>query len=205
MGSVSLNGQTLRARRRRFFAASGFAPDGGYDDAWALETFAGVPYAVPNLASRARALRVHDLHHVLTGYGADWRGESEISGWELGSGGGGPYVYAWFVALFGLLVGLLSAPSRTWAAFRRGRGSKNLFADPDPPRFLEVEIERAQAVLGVVDEARPLQPRDVLLFGAYSSAALIVGTIGLALSPLLVLLAAARCPCLGCPTRQASP
>ena len=28
-----------------------------------------------------------DLHHILSGYGMTWRGEIELSAWELGSGG----------------------------------------------------------------------------------------------------------------------
>ena len=192
--------QTLREGRRRFFAAQGFAPDGGYDVSWATETFAGLPYSVPNTRARARALRVHDLHHVLTGYGADWRGEAEISAWELGSGGAGGYAYAWFIALFGLATGLLTMPTRIWAAFVRGRRWRNLYRDRLPSRHLD------QPVLAVRRElATSRRGSGVGAFAAYAVAALTLGTLGLLLSPLLVLIAGLRglrCPiCRAWPSR----
>ena len=140
---------TLEDARRRFFAESGFAPDGGYDDAWAHAEFGPVPYSVPNPRMRADALRVHDLHHPLTGYPADWRGEAKISAWEIGSGGAGPYPYAWFIALFGLFTGLLGLPLATWRAFVAGRSARNLYGEPQPMRWLGRSVSEARHDLGI--------------------------------------------------------
>ena len=99
---------TLLAARADHYARNAFGEDGGFSKTWDEASFGPIPYAVPNPRARARALQVHDFHHVLTGYPTDWRGESMISAWELGSGGAGPYVYAWLIALFGFAVGLLA-------------------------------------------------------------------------------------------------
>jgi hypothetical protein len=47
-----------------------------------------VVLVLPNIPPRRRAVQVHDLNHVLTGYGTDWTGELRISGHELGMGCG---------------------------------------------------------------------------------------------------------------------
>ena len=119
-------GMTLGEARDDYFRANGFGPDGGYDDAWVDFRLGPIPMPFPNTAGRKRAVRFHDLHHVLTGYATDLRGELEISAWELGSGCAG-YLAAWQLNLGGLVAGLLACPRRTWRAFLRGRSSRNLY------------------------------------------------------------------------------
>lgn len=85
-----------------------------------------VVFAFPNTQARLRAVRVHDIHHVLTGYDTTWSGEAEIAAWELASGCG-RYYAAWVLNLAALAVGLIVCPRRTFAAFRRGRVSENLY------------------------------------------------------------------------------
>lgn len=181
-------GETLEDARRRFFAQSGFAPDGGYDDAWAHAEFGPVPYSVPNPRMRAAALRVHDLHHPLTGYPADWRGEAKISAWELGSGGAGRYPYAWFIALFGLVTGLLGLPRATWRAFVAGRSASNLYADPQPMRWLSRPTVEAQNALGIGRLATPNRSDRLAFLGwsALAGSLAVVFALGV---PLLLLAA----------------
>ena len=59
--------QTMRQARELYFAANHFGTDGGYSDAWVDLKLGPVPLPFPNTASRVRALRFHDLHHILTG------------------------------------------------------------------------------------------------------------------------------------------
>lgn len=194
---------TMREERRRFWAENGFGADGGYDDPWQEASFGGIPYAVPNLRSRGEALRVHDLHHLVTGYGTDWRGESEIAGWELGSGGAGRYAYAWFIAMFGFVVGVLTMPLRTWRAFRRGRAWSNLYGLTRPMEVLDEPLEAVRARLRVRRPGRPLG--NVLRFVALAAVMVPVGVLCLAGTPLLVLAAlAGRMRC-HCPMRQQMP
>jgi hypothetical protein len=40
---------------------------------------------LPNSDARRKAVVLHDLHHVATGYKTDWTGEAEISAREIAS------------------------------------------------------------------------------------------------------------------------
>jgi hypothetical protein len=77
---------TLAHARDDYFRVNGFGANGGYDDAWVDFKLGPIPMPFPNTPSRKRAVRFHDLHHALTGYATDVRGEFEISAWEIGSG-----------------------------------------------------------------------------------------------------------------------
>jgi len=96
--------QSLRAARAEYFARAGFPADGGYGDAWVKVKIAGrfMPL-FPNVAPRVRAVKLHDLHHILTGYGTSWTGEAEIAAWELASGCRS-YVAAWLLNAGGLAI-----------------------------------------------------------------------------------------------------
>ncbi len=187
--------ETMRSERSRFWADNGFGVDGGYDEPWQDASFGGIPYAVPNPRGRADALRVHDLHHLLTGYGTDWRGESEIASWELGSGGAGRYAYAWFIALFGFVVGVLTMPFRTWRAFRRGRGASNLYGLQRPMELLDASVSSVRAKLGLQRPPAHSRLVDGLAFVATALVTVPLGLLCLAGTPLLVLLAIARMHC----------
>src|SRR5690348_8708353 len=77
---------TMREARDRYFEANRFGADGGYASKWVDIKLGPIPMPFPNTASRVRAVKYHDLHHVLTGYDTDWRGEFEISAWEIAAG-----------------------------------------------------------------------------------------------------------------------
>src|SRR2546423_9776570 len=77
---------TLGEARSRLFALGGLGEDGGYGHAWVKLRLWRVPIWFPNTRGRRRAVRFHDLHHVLTGYPTDWRGEFEIAAWEIATG-----------------------------------------------------------------------------------------------------------------------
>jgi hypothetical protein len=193
-------GETMGQARRAFFAREGFAADGGYADPWADASFGPVPYAVPNPPARAAALRVHDLHHVVTGYGTSWRAESEISAWELGSGGGGRYGYAWFIALFGLFVGLLALPVATFRAFRRGRGSTNLYREPSIVPLLRRRVDDVATGLRIDADGGSWIGATVR-FAAWSLLASGLGVAFVLGAPVLVLFGALRRVRCACPMR----
>lgn len=76
----------LREARDRYYAANSLPPDGGYDARWVRLRIGPLPFAFPNTEGRRRIGPAHDLHHVLTGYATDLRGEGEIGAWEIGAG-----------------------------------------------------------------------------------------------------------------------
>lgn len=112
--------------RLHYWRANGFGDDGGYSKKIEWIAVGPIKLPVPNIAARVRALRCHDIHHVLTQYETDLAGEFEISGWELGAGCGDAW-FAWMINLGGLFVGLLWIPRRVLRAFLRGRHSGSLY------------------------------------------------------------------------------
>jgi hypothetical protein len=97
---------------------------------------------------------------VVSGYGNDAVGEAEIGAWELASGCKG-YFAAWVLNWSALMLGLRS-PRRMFAAFVRGRQTKNLY-DADTDRLLEVPLAVVLSELGLDRQVRP-DGTDFLLF-----------------------------------------
>ncbi len=120
---------TVGEARTRYFERAGFPPDGGYAASFvSLGKLGPIPLGFPNTDSRRRAVAMHDLHHIATGYETDWAGEGEISAWEL-SAGCGRFAFAWFINLQGMVMGWVVSPSRTFRAWVRGRHSRSLYAE----------------------------------------------------------------------------
>lgn len=190
---------TVRDARAAFFARNGFPSDGGYDDAWAEAEFGVLRYRVPNPPARAEALRLHDLHHLVTGYSTDWRGEALISAWEVASGAG-TRPWGWAIMLWGLFTGLVGMPRATFDAFLRGRGARNLYGSELTEELLDGSLSELQEALGVrPGGATRARTRDLLAFAGWSSMALAWGIVATPMSLGLVALAAAQawatCPC----------
>ncbi|MEO8098477.1 MAG: hypothetical protein ABI811_12310 [Acidobacteriota bacterium] len=89
-----------------------------------------MPVVVPNPPARKRALRRHDLNHVLGGYNAiGTSGEIDIAGFEIGARGGcREYWVAWGINLFFFALGAISRPKRLFGAFLRSRGALNAYS-----------------------------------------------------------------------------
>ena len=118
---------SVRQALDQHLAASGLPPDAGDSDPFAVVKIFYLPYPIPNTRARKRAVRIHDLNHLISGYRTDRVGELEISAWELASGGCADYRAAWILDLAGLFGGLLAAPRRTVRAFWSGRDQQNLY------------------------------------------------------------------------------
>ena len=73
------------------------------------------------------ALTAHDVHHALTAYPTTLKGECELAGWELTSGGCRWNPVFWVDRLGAFALGLLIYPRATLRALRRGWGSSNLY------------------------------------------------------------------------------
>lgn len=175
---------TLREARTLYFSVNGFGSNGGYDDAWVDFKLGPVPMPFPNTKARVRAVRYHDLHHVLTGYDTDIIGEFEISAWEIAAGCKG-YVAAWQLNLGGLFAGALVAPRRTFQAFQRGRRSRTLY-DEDLERLLDSRVGDIRSSVGLDGPTPAARASDLVTFGLALLSGLVVGLLGLALMLLFV-------------------
>lgn len=139
---------TLLEARTEYFRFHGFGEDGGYGAAWVDFKLGPIPFPFPNSPERVKAVRYHDLHHVVTGYQTDFLGELEISAWELASDCADKYA-AWILNLGGFAAGMTFIPRRTFAAFVRGRRSKNLYRHTYDDALLARSVGEVRAELGV--------------------------------------------------------
>jgi hypothetical protein len=142
---------TLRDARARYFAANRFG-DGGYAARWVVLRAGPLRLVLPNTKQRVRSVRLHDLHHVLTGYDTTWTGEAEIAAWELASGCRNHWA-AWWLNASALAVGLGIAPRAVRAAWRRGRRTRNLYAREFDEALLEETVGSLRARLGLAGGA----------------------------------------------------
>ena len=104
----------LERARERYFERAGFEP--GYDEAWVRLPAGPFTLRFPNFAGRRRAVMLHDLHHVATGYDTSWQGEAEIGAWEIG-GGCAHHAWAWYLNLSAMSLGLVLWPRAVFGAF----------------------------------------------------------------------------------------
>jgi hypothetical protein len=161
---------TLLEARTRYFEDNGFGEDGGYSDKWVkIELFGKLPVWFPNTPSRVRAVRYHDLHHVVTGYRTDMHGESQISAWELASNCKQEYA-AWVLNTGGLVYGLITAPRDMFRAWVRGRHSNNLYGRAFDEVLLGQRVGATRRELAL-DQRPRATLMDVLTFGLASLAA----------------------------------
>ncbi|MFA6087156.1 hypothetical protein [Mucilaginibacter sp.] len=93
---------------------------------------------VPNINARKKYLKFHDMHHVMSGYGIDRVGESEISAWELGSRSCRKPLIS-VMNLFALSTGFILNPKKVISAFYRGCRSKNLYYMSDGMREEDID------------------------------------------------------------------
>lgn len=173
---------TVRAARERYMRANGFDPT--YAERWVKLKAGPVPIWFPNAAGRVRAVKRHDLHHVVAGYDTTWTGEAEIAGWELASGCG-RFGWAWALNLAALPIGLVVAPRATFCAFVRGRHSRNLYRRGDEldDAVLAQPVRALRSTLGL-DRAVPrARAGDLLSFAAFCAA----GVAQMLVVPVLLL------------------
>lgn len=180
-------GLSLREARTRYFIDNDFGgAEGNYGDRWVKVYLGPVPFVFPNSAARVRAVRYHDLHHVLTGYATTMKGETEIGAWELASGCRS-MAAAWVLNLLAMAIGLVIDRKALFAAFVRGRHSSNLYEGEDLDALLARPLGEQRAKLGLDREPPEATAGDRAAFVAYvaGGVALQLVVAGLLLSPLV--------------------
>lgn len=172
---------SVRNARAQYFAANGFS-DAGYSDRWVkLGQLGPIPIALPNTAARKRAVPLHDLHHVATGYATSWIGEAEISAWEIAAGCT-DYWAAWVLNTGAFSYGVVLAPRRTYRAFMRGRRSRTLYYSGWHDGLLEISVAELRRRLALDGMREQPSWRDRLAFA---------GWVLLAMAPALIAIALA--------------
>ena len=140
----------------------------GYEAQWVVVSLFGVSFRTPSPERRRRALKFHDLHHVVTGFGTDLAGEAEISAWELRRGLSGLGLFVGSIVLSVALLGLFVAPRRTLRAWHAARtngplGSRgSLFqTERDYESLLRMTVGELRRDLAVPESGMASGPRDL--------------------------------------------
>lgn len=180
-------GETMRQARERYFADNRFGADGGYSSKWVEFKLGRLPMPFPNSPARVRAVKFHDLHHLLTGYRTDIVGEFEIGAWEIGAGCH-TFAAAWFLNLTAMSTGLFVAPGKVFRAFRRGLASRTLYPLEFEP-LLERTVDELRTQTGVDGTVPEATAKSVLLFAlaALTGTSLALVTIAFALTPVALI------------------
>lgn len=177
------DGMTLRAARAAYFEANRFGGNGGYDDDWVRVKVGGFPMAFPNVEARKRAVRLHDLHHLATGYETSSVGEGEIGAWELSSGCK-RYWAAWVLNLSAVGLGFWVSPARCLRAVARGRRSRNLYDKGFEDAMLDRTVGELKRDLSTDQPETAVGWRDVMAYAGLLLGAVAVTPVMLAI-PLL--------------------
>jgi hypothetical protein len=179
MSTASLADDTMKHARDEYFRHNGFGPNGGYDEAWVDFKLGSLPFPFPNSRARKSAVPFHDLHHLVTGYATDFRGEAEISAWEIGAGCKTVW-FAWMNNLGGLLAGMMIAPRATARAFARGLDSHTLYGE-SYDELLGQRVHEVRDRLGLSRPTPHVSARSAALLGVATLVGLLSGALQLAL------------------------
>jgi hypothetical protein len=182
---------TLRDARAQYFAVNNFGW-GGYDDKWVKVEYGLLRFYFPNTKGRVKVVKYHDLHHILTEYDTSLSGETEIGAWEVATGCTRSLA-AWLLNLSGFAAGLFINPSGVYKAFQRGRQSSNLYHLRFDDELLSHRVGQLRQQLSLDKTSQPPTFIDniVFVFWAIVSVVTLLGIIGIALSPLIVMSALA--------------
>jgi ubiquinone biosynthesis protein COQ4 len=162
---------TVAAARDAYLVKNGFSTT-AYEDRWVHVKILGIPIVFPNVPSRRRAIRFHDIHHVVTRYDTTLRGEAEIAAWEIAAtfpDRGREFFAAWVLNTSAFGVGLAIAPRRVYRAFVRGRHCTSLYRRGWSEELLARDVETLRRELGL-DRPHRATWRDRLVFAALAGA-----------------------------------
>jgi hypothetical protein len=102
-----------------YFSKNHFT-DGGYHLKWFKIKLGRIYIPLPNFKSRVEAVKIHDIHHLITEYDTSFKGESEIGAWEIATGCE-KYSAAWLLNYGSFSIGMILFPRNVLSAFLRGR------------------------------------------------------------------------------------
>ena len=154
---------TVLRGRDAYLNENGFTVS-AYSDAYTPASLFGIAFKVPNTPRHQWAIKLHDLHHVATGYGTDMAGEAEISAWEARRGLRSLGLYVGTIVVSLALFGLLMAPRRTLRAWRMSRhardDARSLFRDEvDYEALLAMNVRDLREMLHVPAQGVAQAPR----------------------------------------------
>jgi hypothetical protein len=142
----AISDETVRAGRDRYLKSNSLTLDSYNESGFPIyvgKSFIRLPN--PGL------LHLHDLHHVVTGYGTGLVGEAEISAYELRAGCRSFMVH--MLCAGAILGAMFVAPRRIVRAWRRARGAHTLYHTNIPyETLLEMSVVELRRHLNIAPE-----------------------------------------------------
>jgi len=127
---------------------------------------------LPNFGWRRQAILAHDLHHVLTGYPCNLRGEFQVAAWEFGAG---PMPH-WGARVFCsplVAIGLTWSPRLIWRAYCDGLASMSLHGTWIDETLLSLPVSLGRQAIST---SAPRPWRRIKFLGLLAEALLILCT-----------------------------
>jgi hypothetical protein len=118
---------SVRQALEAYLKENGFTFE-GYDAKWTEGSLFGLKVMIPNTRRHRWNIMLHDLHHVVTGYGTDLTGEGEISWYELRRSWWALGLYVGSIVFFAAMAGVVLSPRRMIAAWRDSKDLISLHA-----------------------------------------------------------------------------
>ena len=122
----TMNDQPVRTALQNYFVRNDFGTDGGYESTWVFLKFGPLSLPLYNSRARRRAVPIHDLHHLVTGYDTSPKGEAQIATWAIAAGVHDKW-FAFAINLPALVYGFVLWPKTTLSAWKAGRSSNSLY------------------------------------------------------------------------------
>lgn len=141
-----------------YFAENGFNAE-AYDSEKTTGSFFGRKVSVPNPPAHRRGIRLHDLLHLVTGFGTDHAGEGELSAWQARRGFRGMGLYVAAIVSMNTAVGVFVAPRRTWDALRSGAGPSLFASNVSYESLLDRPLGELRGLLDVPERGVATLPR----------------------------------------------
>ena len=182
MVAASVDAMLVRDALTDHYVKHGLPPDGGVSNPWFNVHIGSFVLRLPNPPARRRAVVMHDINHIVTGYNTTFsEGEMAIAAFEVGAGCG-RLAIVWFINLSLLALAVFVHPRIAFAAFVRGRRSATIYAhDRDAVSLTSMSVEQVRSMLRV--DSTSVEPRftDAVLFVIWSIVAIVVFLAPLAL------------------------
>lgn len=136
---------SLKEAVAQFYHHHGFPGDGGISaNRWSPVGCRDLKVYLPNFDWRRRALPLHDIHHILTGYPFRPTGEFEMAAWEFAAGRY-PNPLSTLFCLPLISMGACTIPKRSFSAFVRGKHSQTLYRGYSYPELLDRRVAEVRA------------------------------------------------------------
>jgi hypothetical protein len=126
---------TLQHQLDNFYEVNGYGEEGGINNDWIWLKFRFFSLPIPNIKGRRENVWRHDMLHILLDYDTSWKGETQVSGWVMGSGGWGKFYVGWLFAMAMFGIAIVFFPKSTFQSFIRGRNTLS-------PYLLGIEKEK---------------------------------------------------------------